>query len=87
MESEGSLPHSQKPATCPYPELALEMNAKIMGVISLMKVTYKIFTINLTINIIQNTLEAPVLEDKTRKTVRNRREFNMEICLALMGPV
>jgi hypothetical protein len=22
MEAEGSLPHSQEPATCPYPELS-----------------------------------------------------------------
>jgi len=25
MEHEGSLPHSQEPATCPYPQLSTEV--------------------------------------------------------------
>jgi hypothetical protein len=25
MEPEGSLPHSQEPATCPYPELCIDL--------------------------------------------------------------
>jgi len=31
MEHEGSLPHSQEPATCPYPEMYVELSWNLMA--------------------------------------------------------
>ena len=62
MEPEGSLPHSQEPATCPYPEHVLHRHQYLMEkvLVNVSDITHvkslsKIYTLHLSYRIVAFT--------------------------------